>query len=64
MIEECCDSWDIYMKFKHPLLRPFVRLPLASRFSQIVCMDLKEHVHNESWIVFRLTQQQGTLHLV
>ena len=51
MIEECCNSCDIYMEFKHPSLHPIVGLPLASRFNQVVCMDLKEHVHNESWML-------------
>ena len=51
MIEGHCDSCDICMKSKHPSLCPIVGLPLASRFSQVVCMDLKEHAHNESWIL-------------
>ena len=51
MIEECCNSCDICMKFKHLLLYPIVGLPLTNTFNQVVCMDLKEHVHNESWIL-------------
>ena len=26
-------------------------MPLADSFNQVVCMDLKEHIHNESWIL-------------
>ena len=51
MIEECCDSCETCMKFKYPSLCPIVGLSLTSRFNQVVCMDLKEHVHNESWII-------------
>ena len=32
-------------------LRPVVGLPLANDFNQVVCMDLKEHVHNQSWML-------------
>ena len=36
-------------RFSHPPLRPVVGMPLANRFNEVVCMDLKEYVHNESW---------------
>ena len=32
-------------------MRPIVGMPLADKFNQVVCMDLKEHIHNESWIL-------------
>ena len=45
-MEECCDSCEICQKFVRPPLRPVVGLNLANNFNQVVCMDLKEHVHN------------------
>ena len=51
IIEECCDLCDVCLKFKRAPLRPVVGLPLADKFNQVVCMDLKEFVHNESWIL-------------
>ena len=42
---------EICQKFVRPPLRPVVCLNLAKDFNQVVCMDLKEHVHNESWIL-------------
>ena len=51
MIEEWCDSCEICQKYKKPPLRPIVGLPLADKFNQVVCMDLKEYVHNKYWIL-------------
>ena len=51
MIEKCCDSCEICMKLRRPPLRPVVGLPMANRFNDVVCMDLKEHIHNKSWIL-------------
>ena len=51
IIEECCDVCELCMKHKRAPLRPVVGMPLAEKFNQVVCMDLKEHVHNESWIL-------------
>ena len=51
IIEECFDSCEICQKFVRPALRPVVGLNLANNFNQVVCMDLKEHIHNESWIL-------------
>jgi transposase InsO family protein len=50
MIEDCCDECEVCQKFKRPPLRPVVGMPLADNFNQVVCMDLKEHIHNQSWI--------------
>lgn len=50
IIENVCDTCDICIKFKRPPLRPVVGMPLADSFNQVVSMDLKEHVHNKSWI--------------
>ena len=49
--EGCCDSCEICQKFVHPPLRPVVGLNLANNFNEVVCMDLKEDVHNGSWIL-------------
>ena len=51
MISKCCDECELCQKFKRPPLRPVVGLPLADDFNQVVCMDLKEHVHNKSWLL-------------
>ena len=51
MIEEWCDSCEICQKYKRAPLRPVVGLPLADRFNQVVCMDLKEYIHNKVWIL-------------
>ena len=50
MIEQCCDRCEICRKFKKPKLKPIVCMPLADKFNGVVCMDLKEHIHNRSWI--------------
>ena len=50
LIKECVDSCELCLKYKRPPLRPVVGMPLADRFNQVVCMDLKEYVHNELWI--------------
>ena len=50
MIDQCCDRCEICRKFKKPKLKPIVCMPLADKFNGVVCMDLKEHIHNRSWI--------------
>lgn len=37
------------MKYKHPPLHPVVGMSLADKFNQVGCIDLNDHVHNESW---------------
>ena len=51
ILSKCCDDCELCQKFKRPPLRPVVGLPLANDFNQVVCMDLKEHVHNQSWML-------------
>ena len=51
IIESCCDSCEFCLKRKSPPLRPVVGLPLSTTFNDVVCMDLKEHIHNKSWIL-------------
>ena len=36
-------------KLKWPPLCPVVGMRLADNFNQVVCMDLKEQIHGESW---------------
>ena len=51
IIEKCCDSCEVCMKLRRAPLRPVVGLPLSDTFNDVVCMDLKEHIHNKSWIL-------------
>ena len=51
IIEECCDNCEFCQLSKKAPLKPIVGLPLADRFNQVVCMDLKEYKHNELWIL-------------
>lgn len=51
ILSKCCDDCELCQKFKKPPLRPVVGMPLANDFNQVVCMDLKEHVHNKSWVL-------------
>ena len=50
-IKECRDNCEICRKYKQQPLPPVVGFPLADDFNQVVCMDLKELDHNESWIL-------------
>ena len=50
-VEEYCDSCELCQQYKKPPLRPIVSLPLAQKFNQCVCMDLKEFKHNKVWIL-------------
>ena len=51
IVKEQCDLCEVCQKFKHPLSRPVVGLPLADNFNQILCLDLKEYIHNKVWIL-------------
>ena len=52
-----CLRWNLKVfvksveKYKKASLRPVVGLPLANIFNHVVCMDLKEYVHNKTWIL-------------
>ena len=50
-IDDACDNCEVCEQFKRPPLRPVVGLRLADNFNETVCMDLKEHVHGQSWIL-------------
>ena len=45
--EECTTC----LEYKHQPLRPVVTLPISSKFNEVVCMDLKEFIHNKCWIL-------------
>ena len=42
IVKEVCDECTLCQKYSRAPLRPIVSLPLASRFNECVCMDLKE----------------------
>ena len=46
-----CDDCPICRKFKRTPLRPIVSMPLGDHFNHTVTLDLKEYIHNESWIL-------------
>ena len=50
-VEKCCDECQLCQQYKKVPLRLAVSLPLADGFNQVVCMDLKEYVHNVKWIL-------------
>ena len=50
-IKQVCQECSVCEKFKRQPLRPVVGLPVGSKFNETVCMDLKEYVHNQSWIL-------------
>ena len=51
VIEKCCDSCKLCLTHKRVPPRPVVGMPLADNFNQVVCMDLKQHIYNKSWIL-------------
>ena len=51
IVAKCCDDCELCQKFRPPPPRPVVGLPLSDDFNQVVCMDLKEHIHNKEWIL-------------
>ena len=51
IINEVCENCEVCKKFKRPPLRPIVSMPLGKHFNDTVTLDLKEHVHNESWVL-------------
>ena len=53
-VEKCCNECQLCQQYKKAPLRPAVGFPLADDFNQIVCMDLKEYVHNVKLILHLL----------
>ena len=51
LIEKYCDSYVFCVKYKLPPLRPILDLALVNVFNNVVCMDLKEHILNKTWIL-------------
>ena len=51
LVKEPCDLCQVCQKFKRPPSRPIVGLLLADNFKQVLCMDLKEYIHNKVWIL-------------
>ena len=51
LIGEVCNTCDICREYKAAPLKPIVSLPLAEKFNDVVCLDLKEYVHNKVWIL-------------
>ena len=52
-MDHCCTDCEHCQKYGKALLKPVVCLPLATNF-KVVCMDLKEVDHENTW----------TLHLI
>ena len=50
-IGHVCKTCNICVAYKAAPLKPVVSLPLANKFNQVVCLDLKEYVHNKVWIL-------------
>ena len=50
-IGDVCKTCNICVAYKAAPLKPVVSLPLANKFNQVVCLDLKEYVHNKVWIL-------------
>ena len=51
LLEKYCDSYTFFMKYKLPPLRPILDLAFVNVFKNVVCMDLKEHILNKTWIL-------------
>lgn len=49
------------MKYKHPPLHPVMGLPLADKVNQLLCIDLKDHVHNNSWILYTIYSNRNLI---
>ena len=50
-LEEVTKGCIFCRKHKKTPLKPIVGFNLADFFNDVVCMDLKEHVHNRTWIL-------------
>ena len=51
MINECCQGCEFCRKYKKPFLKPVVGFPVAEKFNQVVCMDLKEIRKGNLWFL-------------
>ena len=50
-LQESCRKCEICWGYKRPYSRLVMRFPLANTFNEVFCMDLKECVHNNNWIL-------------
>ena len=50
-VENCCKECELCLKYRKAPLKPVVGLPLATKFNEVVCMDLKEIEHRKTWIL-------------
>ena len=50
-IKKVCNDCEICQRYKPQPLKPAVSLPIANKFNQVVCLDLKEFHHNKIWIL-------------
>ena len=50
-LENVCKSCEVCLKFKRPVPRPIVALPLAEKFNDVVAMDLKSFGDNSYFLV-------------
>ena len=51
IVAECCQDCEVCHKHRKAPLKPIVCFPLATKFNEVVCMDLKEFKHLEVWIL-------------
>ena len=50
-IQECSDNCQVCRKYQRSFQNPVVSMPVASQFNEVVCMDLKRHMHNRIWVL-------------
>ena len=51
VLEKCCRDCKFCQKYRHAKPRPIVGLPKATRFNQVISMDLKEIEKGKLWIL-------------
>ena len=51
LIDKYCDSYEFCVKCKLPPLHSILDLTLVNVFNNVVCMNLKEHIFNKTWIL-------------
>ena len=42
LVDKCVENCELCRKYKKPFLKPVVGFPVAERFVEVVCMDLRE----------------------
>ena len=51
LIQDVCDSYSVCLRFKRPPLWLIEGLTFRNRFNDTVYLDLKEHGHDQFWIL-------------